>query len=108
MHTHLTVSVRREGESAVVELGGELDLASSAQLEQALQVAWPDAPALVVFDLRHLHFIDVSGLRVLIQAQQHAEKRGGQLVLAHVRQPIRRVLALARMGDVFTIRDNDF
>lgn len=106
MHTYLTVSVRREEESTVVELGGELDLGSSPQLTQALEHASRDQPKLVVIDLRELHFIDVAGLRVLLEAQEQTEERGGRLVLAHVRQPVRRVLTLAQMSDVFTISEN--
>lgn len=103
MSTYLTVSVRREGDSAVVEVGGELDLASSAQLEQALQLAWRAQPEQVVVELDELRFIDMAGLRVLLDAQQRAEDEDGRLVLAGVREPVRRVLALARMSDRFTI-----
>jgi anti-sigma B factor antagonist len=106
VQTYLTVSVRREGESTVVELGGELDLGSSPQLSQALEHASRDEPELVVIDLRELQFIDVAGLRVLLEAQQAAQLRGGRFMLAHVRQPVRRVLSLAQMGDVFTISNN--
>jgi len=107
VQSYLTVSVRTQGDSAVVEVGGELDLASAAQLEQALQLAWRDEPELVVIDLGELYFIDMAGLRVLVEAQQRAGERDTRLALSHVRRPVRRVLELARIRDLFTIHEND-
>lgn len=107
VQSELTVSVRRQGEAAIVEVGGELDLGSSAQLEQALQLAWRDPPALVVIDLGELYFIDMAGLRVLLDAQRRAAANDTRLLLAHLRRPVRRVLELARMGDLFTIQENN-
>lgn len=106
VQTYLTVSVRRQDDSVVVEVGGELDLASATQLERALKLAWRGQPELVVIDLGELQFIDMAGLRALLEAQQHAEDQGGRLILAHVRAPLRRVLALANLSDLFTIRGN--
>jgi len=105
MQTYLSVSVRRLGNAAVVEVGGELDLASASQLEQALKLAWRDQPQEVVVDLRQLSFIDMAGLRVLLEAQQQADEQDRKLVLAHVHKSIRRVLDLARVAGAFTIQD---
>ena len=106
MQTYLSVSVRRESGSAVVEVGGELDLASASQLEQALKLALVDAPRVVVVDVGNLYFVDMTGLRVLLDAQQQAARQHGELILTRVRDPTRRVLELARVTDRFTIRDN--
>lgn len=106
MQNYLTVWVRSEGESTVVEVAGELDLASAAQLTEALELAWRNHPEQVVLELGGLHFIDMAGVRSVLEAQRNAEQQGGRLVLADVRQPVRRVLALAGMSDVFTIREN--
>lgn len=106
MQSYLTVSVRRQGDSAVVEVGGELDLGSSAQLEQALDLAWRDEPELVVIDLGDLYFVDMAGIRVLLGARQQAAERDSRLVLSRVRRPVQRVLQIARMRDLFTIEEN--
>lgn len=107
MQSYLTVSVRRQGDSAVVEVGGELDLASSGELDRALQLAWRQRPELVVIDLGDLYFVDMAGLRVLAEARQQAAERGSRLVLARVRRPVQRILELARMGDMFMIEQNN-
>lgn len=90
----------------IVDVDGELDLASSPQLEQALAHAWHDQPGLVVLQLGNLRFLDMAGLRVMLGAQDEAERHGGRLVLANVREPVRRVMKLARVDDLFTILEN--
>lgn len=103
MQAYLSVSVRERGGSVVVEVGGELDLASSPDLERILDDTLRAKPGLVVVEMGKLQFIDMSGLRVLLSAQQQAEERGSRLVLANVRAQIRRVMALARVDDLLTV-----
>jgi anti-anti-sigma factor len=103
VQAHLNVSVREQGESVVVELCGELDLASSSKLEQALNDTWRAKPRLLVLELAKLHFIDMAGLRVLLGAQQQAMARSAQMVLSGVRPNIRRVMALAQVDDLLTV-----
>lgn len=98
--------MREQGKSIVVEVDGELDLGSSPQLEQALEYARRDQPPLVVIDLAKLRFSDMAGLRVLMEAQEQSDREEGQLVLANVPEPVRRVIKLARLNSVFTILEN--
>lgn len=106
VQSYLIVSVRGRGRSIVVDIDGELDLASSPHLAQALEQAFRDAPDKIVLDLRKLRFMDMSGLRVLLSASQRAERRGTELVLTNVRDPIRRVLRLAGVDGLLPIRAN--
>ena len=106
MQTYLSVSVREEGESIVIDVDGELDLGSSPQLEQALDYARREEPALVVIDLAKLRFTDMAGLRVLMEAQAQSDREGRRLVLANVPAPVRRVMKLARVNGVFTLLEN--
>ena len=105
MQTDLIVSVQGRGPSIVLEVDGELDLASAPQLKRALEQAWGNAPEEIVLDLGKLRFMDMAGLRVLLSARQRAEQRGTELVLTNVRDSIRRVLTLAGVNGLLPIRD---
>jgi anti-sigma B factor antagonist len=105
VQSYLKVFVRRRGRSTVVEIDGELDLASSPQLKQALEQAWRNGSDEVVLDLGKLRFMDVAGLRVLLRATQCAEERGTDLVMTNIRRPIRRVLTLTGMNGLLPIRE---
>jgi anti-sigma B factor antagonist len=106
VQTYLSVFVRDQGQSTVIELDGELDLGSSSQLEQALEHAGRDRPALVVVDLTRLSFTDMAGLRVLMAAQEQYEREGGRLVLANVPDSVLRLMRLAQVNGFFTIVEN--
>ena len=105
MQTDLIVSVQGRGLSIVLEVDGELDLASAPQLKRALEQAWANAPEEIVIDLGKLRFMDMSGLRVLLSARQRAERRGTELVLTNVGDSIRRVLTLAGVNGLLPIRE---
>jgi anti-anti-sigma factor len=76
-----TARVERDMHQACVELVGELDLAGAMVVELVLRrVERADLPNLLV-DLSGLHFIDVSGLRVVLEADRRARRKGQRLVL---------------------------
>lgn len=71
------VSERYEHGEATLSLVGELDLAGEGRLEEAVQHARHSGLPLAV-DLSGLHFIDSSGLRVLVRLHNAAVRDGFQ------------------------------
>lgn len=64
----------REGETHIVELLGELDIAGAPRLEAELRaVEATDAEAIVV-DLSGLEFIDSTGIRMLLLASDRCSE----------------------------------
>ncbi|MFD4552817.1 STAS domain-containing protein [Streptomyces sp. NPDC058469] len=70
---------RSRGPFTVVEVSGEIDMATAdfvvEHLDAATAVGEPD----VLVDLRPVEFFDCSGLRVLCRAERRARERGGRL-----------------------------
>ena len=63
------------GEPVVVTVNGEVDLATSSELEACvLRAALEGAPSSVVLDLAGLTFIDSSGLRTLVSSSRAASE----------------------------------
>jgi anti-anti-sigma factor len=89
----------------VIIVAGELDIASAPMLKDAIERAREDDAEDLVVDLRDLEFMDVSGLRVLIRAHQHAEEAGGRLRLANVRESVRRLLRLTGANEILSIEE---
>jgi|tagenome__1003787_1003787.scaffolds.fasta_scaffold18728147_2 anti-anti-sigma factor len=69
------VDTRQNGDGVVLALEGELDLAGEGVLEQAVQSARVAGGKLTI-DLTELHFIDSSGLRVLVRLHNAAVTDG--------------------------------
>jgi anti-anti-sigma factor len=74
------LSVVRDGVHTLV-LSGELDIASAPDLEAAtLQLAATGARAMTL-DLRELEFMDLAGLRVILEVHERSEHQGYELQL---------------------------
>jgi anti-anti-sigma factor len=90
----LAVRARRQDETQLIELEGELDLASADALEQALDAALADGERPVVVDMTALSFIDSTGIALLIATLSRPEA-GPRLRFVPSREPaVIRVLAL--------------
>ena len=79
-----SIDVVQQGDRSFLNLSGELDLATVAELEEALTTRLA-AGEHVVVDLRGLAFMDSSGVRALVTAHQSAKDNGRSLVI--VRAP---------------------
>ncbi|WP_089103449.1 STAS domain-containing protein [Streptomyces hyaluromycini] len=72
---------RRSGAFVVVEVYGEVDIATEELLAEHLLAVTAAPEPDVLVDLRRLDFLDCSGLRVLCRAEARARERGGRLRL---------------------------
>ena len=99
MTSTFSVDVLSENGSPMLRISGELDLASSPKLEEALERATATSPSLIIIDLRDLDFMDSTGLSVLIHAHQQAQQSGHRLGIVNGSQQIRRLLSLTGVAD---------
>ena len=77
----LILRSERDGETHVVELLGELDIAGAPRLEEELlSVEASDAESIVI-DLRGLEFIDSTGIRLLLMAADRCSDNGRLTIL---------------------------
>ncbi len=72
----LEVRFERKGESAHVELAGELDMYSAGRLEQELEALARDGCDTVLLDLRRLSYVDSTGLATILAASRRAKEAG--------------------------------
>lgn len=100
----LTIRVRIEDDdTAVVQLSGELDIATGPLLSArlgALLDGLPDRPlSRLVVDLTDLDFVDVVGLGVLLRIERQLAAVGGTVVLRRPTPLVQRVIALLNLHD---------
>jgi anti-anti-sigma factor len=89
----------------VVEVAGEVDMATSPQVAQAIEAA-PDSCRRVVVDLSELTFLDSSGLNALVVARRSLAARGIDLrVVTPAEHVIRRVFDIAQLGEELGVVD---
>ncbi|GAA1798792.1 STAS domain-containing protein [Planosporangium flavigriseum] len=95
-------STRTEGDVAVVDLSGNLDLLIADQLREVVTQACKDHRH-VVIDLANVRLIDSTALGIFVRAHRTAKSKGGHLCLAAPSQFIVSVLQTMRLQPVFPI-----
>ncbi|AVH98834.1 anti-sigma factor antagonist [Streptomyces cinereoruber] len=84
----------RDADTAVVSVGGELDIETATMLHHHLANQFLHGRRHLVLDLSALDFMDSSGLNVLIRAGRDARESGGDLHLAAPTPAVRRILEI--------------
>jgi anti-anti-sigma factor len=80
-----------------VALAGAFDLAALEQFESAVGKLEGVQPAAMVIDLSELTFMDSSGLRALVMADQRARSAGRRLAIVPGPPTIRRVFEITQL-----------
>jgi anti-sigma B factor antagonist len=96
----LTLEALPEG-GAVLRVEGELDLATTPELEKVL--GGVDLGERLVVDLSACTFLDSSALRVLIATITEARERGGSVSLVAPEPGIARVLEIASVDTMAAV-----
>lgn len=103
----LTVSADRHAGWTVLEVTGELDIATRKRLGDRLDEALSAAgPADVVLDFSGLDFCDASGLSLLVTARRRIRNRHGELRLVCPEGRVRRLLRVAGMSRSIPVYDS--
>ena len=105
MDDHLKVTIGGNDHAVLLTLRGELDIASSPDLEAALEQVSGWGTELVVLDLTQLKFMDSTGHRVLVNAQQSAEDGGPRLEVITGSRQVRRLLRMTGADRCLTLID---
>lgn len=93
-------------DAAWVHVSGELDIATTPQLDRTLRA--PELQArLLVLDLRELAFMDSSGVHVIVDASLRARRVGRRLLLLRGPPNVDRMFALTGSCDDVEIGDVD-
>lgn len=86
----------------VVNLHGRLDAHQGKQVDSILATAANQCNRTVV-NLSKVHFIDSTGLSVLVKGMKHHREQQGDLVLCELQQPVRIIFELTRLDRMFAI-----
>lgn len=91
---HLDFSQSDENGWCVLQLNGSVDAATFADFERQLAQLVEDGNHKIKLDLKHLAFIDSTGLGLLLTTYRQLRQRGGRLIAQNFG---------ARTGNVFNV-----
>jgi len=96
------VRLRRRGDASIVEVRGELDLASAPAVRDALASAVDDGSGPVIVDLGGSTLISSAVMATLLNALRRLTRRQRQMVVV-AGPAVARVFRLARLDDTFRL-----
>ena len=97
----MTMEIKKNAETTVIEVVGRLDTTSAPALEKAINEDIGDAKNLVL-DLKSVQYISSAGLRVLLGAQKKMQKIGFMKV-TNVCEAVMEVLEMTGFADILVI-----
>ena len=102
----LLLSVRPGRGCTVLEVRGELDMATSPQLREGLQRLVDAGDRQVVVDLAGVGFMDSSGLGALVVMFKALRDVGGRLCVAAVQPAVHSVLTVTSVDRAIQVYDS--
>ena len=101
LNIHTAISAGRQ---AVVYAEGDVDVATSPSLREALAKVLQRCTSVVV-DVAAVRVVDSSGLSVLVWAHREAHRLGGSLQIRRPPPRFRRLLEITALDTFFLIDD---
>ena len=98
----LIITEENLGTSTVVAIGGRLDGATSAQLDERLTAAATPG-ARVVLDMTGLDYVSSAGLRVLLKAAKQIKAAKGRFALSGITPMVAKVFEISGFTSIFSI-----
>jgi anti-sigma B factor antagonist len=90
----------------VLALSGELDAANATEAHKRLLGLALRPGGELVLDLSELTFMDSTGIRPILQADEHARRHGASLVVARPPAQVLRVLELVGLDEQLDLVDS--
>jgi anti-sigma B factor antagonist len=102
------LDVRTEDRDGLVHMAlvGELDLSSVAKVQEELRRIEAGSPPTLVLDLSKLSFLDSTGLRCIVTADERAREGGRRIVIVRGPDAVQRVFAITRLEERLEIVDD--
>ena len=102
------LDVHEEGSEgfAHLTLRGELDLSTVPKVEEALRRVEESRPEVIVLDLGGVTFLDSTGLRMVVTADQRARAEDRRLAVVRGPESVQRVFAITRLDEHLDMVDD--
>jgi anti-sigma B factor antagonist len=104
----LQISARYLDQTTILDVSGDIDLASSPELRKALlrELRELRIPR-VVLNLKAVDYVDSSGVASLVEALKASRDQGARLILFGLNSAVREVLQLSKLLKIFEIAETE-
>ncbi len=102
----LTFTRSQHDSWTVLTVTGEIDIATAGSLDEEIDGLLAGGTSQLVLDLSPVSFMDSTGLRSVITAQQQLESSGGSLAVVLGPGPVSRLFEVTGLRKTFRIGDS--
>ena len=104
----MQISARHLDRTTILDVSGDIDLASSPELRKALlrELREMRIPRLVL-NLKAVEYVDSSGVASLVEALKASRDTGSRLILFGLNSAVREVLQLSKLLKIFEIAETE-
>ena len=104
----LQISARHLDKTTILDVSGDIDLASSPDLRKALlrELRELRIPR-VVLNLKAVEYVDSSGVASLVEGLKASRDVGSRLILFGLNSAVREVLQLSKLLRIFEIAETE-
>ena len=102
----MEISEERINDIYLLVLSGRLDATCSAQLKDTVSAMIDAQKMKILIDLSAVHFIDSSGLGMLVACLRSAAKANGTLKITSLQESPKKLFEVTRLDRVFEIFDD--
>ena len=99
----MDIQENQDTDRMTLAVSGEVDLDKSPQLRSSI-VSHLNESKNVAVDLREVRYMDSSGVSCLLEGMQLSKKKGVVFELVNVSNAVMKVLELAHLDKILTIR----
>ena len=97
----MTIEIKREPESLIIDIFGRIDTTTAPSLEKSINDNLGDAKNLIL-DFKCVDYISSAGLRILLASEKKMQKIGS-MKLVNVSELVMEVLEVTGFADIWVI-----
>lgn len=102
----MEITTREFARVDVISVRGQLDAATTPDLEKSIQGLYDHKRYRIVLDLGSVEFLASDAMRTLVESLKIARKHKGDLVLAQPSTRVRRALEIVGLNTIFSTYDD--
>jgi anti-sigma B factor antagonist len=107
MSTSLRIDARVEGgETAVLSLAGDVDVASTQQVKDAALKLMSQGARNLVMDVSDTEYLDSAGLGMMVGLLKRVKERGGAMAVAGAKGRVKYVFEITHLDLVLTLSED--
>lgn len=101
----MIIRVEVDATRRTVRLVGRFDAHETPQFRETVTPLLTEEANVLRLDLSQVAFVDSSALAELIRLQKAAQRLGGEVVLTDISDPVRVILEITDIAELFTIEE---